>query len=160
MSARPSAADDPEGAEGTQEGSVPGGAGGCAEGPYVRFRGTVPNARGALPGIFVLVNGLARDGRLTPGQERFRRQNNAWYDAHYTNPAHVDPLVYDRETHPRAVAWFKASARHLLERVGGYLDILDAHAVAWERVCSADPGRVLYEDADQVVVVPHEERHG
>lgn len=41
------------------------------------------------------------------------------------------------------------------ERVEGYLEILAAHLVACERVESTDPGRVIYEDADQVVVVPH-----
>lgn len=123
--------------------------------PYVRFQGTVPNARGALPGIFVLVNGLARDGLLTSGQERFRRTTNEWYDAAYTNPAHVDPAVYDPAVHPRAVAWFKPSAGRLIGRVDGYLQILTAHHVPWQRAESLDPGRIVYEDPDQIVVVPH-----
>ncbi|MFE6775584.1 hypothetical protein [Streptomyces sp. NPDC057702] len=123
--------------------------------PYLRFQGTKRNERGAFPGVFVLVNGLAREGRLTVEQERFRRAANDWYDAAYTNPSHVDPSVYDRERHPTAVAWFKGSARHLIERVDGYLEILTAHGVDWVRLSSADPGRVLYEDAVQIVVVPH-----
>ncbi|WP_033436933.1 hypothetical protein [Saccharothrix sp. NRRL B-16314] len=122
---------------------------------YVRFQGTVRHERGFLPGVFWLVNGLARDGVLTDGQERFRRDNNAWFDAAYTTPSHVDPTVYDRELNPGAVAWFKSSARHLIERVDGYLEILAAHGVACERVESCDPGRVVYEDEHQVVVVPH-----
>ncbi|WP_217196818.1 hypothetical protein [Streptomyces buecherae] len=125
------------------------------DGRYVRFQGTTRNERGAYPGIFVLVNGLAREGRLTAEQERFRRTSNAWYDAAYTNPSHVDPSVYDRERHPTAVAWFESSARHLIERADGYLEILTAHGVEWVRLSSTDPGRVLYEDAVQIVVVPH-----
>ncbi|MFT2016660.1 hypothetical protein ACMA1D_12565 [Streptomyces sp. 796.1] len=124
------------------------------DGPFVRFQGTVRNARGAFPGIFVLVNGLAREGKLTAEQERFRRRTNDWYDAAYPNPAHVDPSVYDRELHPTAVAWFRGSARHLIGRVDGYLRILTAHGIGWERLTSADPGRVIYADAVQVVVVP------
>ncbi|MBB5936618.1 hypothetical protein [Streptomyces zagrosensis] len=126
------------------------------DGPYLRFQGTARNERGAFPGIFVLVNGLAREGKLTAEQERFRRLNNDWYDAAYTNPSHVDPSIYDRELHPTAVAWFKSSAEHLTGRVGGYLDILTAHGIDWVRLSSSDPGRVLYEDAVQIVVVPHE----
>lgn len=125
-----------------------------ADGSYVRFQGTVRNARGAFPGIFVLVNGLAAGGELTPEQHRFWRAANDWYDAAYTNPSHVDPSVYDRTVHPTAVAWFKSSARHLIERVDGYLEILTAHGVGWERLSSTDPGHVIYEDAVQVVVVP------
>ncbi|WP_431780513.1 hypothetical protein [Streptomyces chumphonensis] len=122
---------------------------------FIRFQATTPNRRGVLPGIFVTVNGLARDGRLTAEQEEFRRTTNAWYDAAYTNPTHVEPTVYDPVVNPGAVAWFKASAGHLLARVEGYLAILTAHGVPHVRLESADPGRIVYEDADQVVVVPH-----
>jgi hypothetical protein len=84
----------------------------------------------------------------------FRRQNNDWYDASYTNPSDDDPLVYDHNVNPGAVAWFKESAVHLIERVDGYLEILARHGVPYQRVESEDPGRVVHEDDDQVVVVP------
>jgi hypothetical protein len=63
----------------------------------------------------------------------------------------VDPAVYQR---PGAAAWFRHTSPHLIVRVSGYLDILDAHGVPWERLDSDDPGLIVYEDADQVVVVP------
>ncbi|WP_380637677.1 hypothetical protein [Saccharothrix lopnurensis] len=123
---------------------------------YVRFRGKNRHERGFFPGVFWLVNRLARDGVLTAEQERFRRTTNAWYDAAYTTPSHVDPTVFDPTVNPGAVAWFKAdTAGHLIERVDGYLEILAAHDIACETVRSTDPGRVVYEDEHQVVVVPH-----
>jgi hypothetical protein len=122
---------------------------------YVRFQGTARNRHGRFPGVFGLVNGLAGDGRLTEAQETFRRANNAWYDANLANPTSVDPAVYDRDRHPGAAAWFTASAGHLIDRVRGYLEILDAHGIGWQRTESADPGRIGYADADQVVVVDH-----
>ncbi|MDK1473168.1 hypothetical protein QNO07_06990 [Streptomyces sp. 549] len=121
----------------------------------MRFEGLVPNARGVLPGIFVLVNGLAREGLLTVEQERHRRRNNDWYDAAYPNPSHVDPCVYDPAVNPGAVAWFRSSSRELITRVTGYLRTLDAHGVPHRRRLSRDPGRVVYADVHQVVVVPH-----
>ncbi|GAA2435125.1 hypothetical protein [Streptomyces macrosporus] len=124
------------------------------ESAYVRFQAATGNERGVCPGIFFLVNGLAREGRLTEAQERFRRAANAWYDAAYANPAEVDPTVYDPAVNPGAVAWFKTSARHLIERVDGYLEILDAHGVAYRCLRSSDPGRIVYEDEVQVVAVP------
>jgi hypothetical protein len=120
---------------------------------YVRFQAVVPRHRGGFAGVFGLVNGLARARRLTEAQERFRRVNNDWYDANYLDPSTVDPSVYDSDLHPDAAAWFKSSATHLIERVAGYLAILDAHGVAWARLDSRAPGRIIYEDADQVVVV-------
>ncbi|MFF7177307.1 hypothetical protein [Streptomyces sp. NPDC008121] len=134
------------------------GTGRSAPTEYVRFQAAVPNERGHFTGVFGLVNNLGRAGRLDPEEERFRRANNAWYDAAYTDPSTVDPSVYDPAVHPGAAAWFKPTATHLLERIDGYLDVLAAHGVAYETLRSAAPGRVIYEDDVQVVVVPAEPR--
>jgi hypothetical protein len=104
--------------------------------------------------VFALVNGLARDGKLTAQQEQFRRENNAWYHAHLTDPGAIDATAYDRVLHPGAVAWFKTSAGLMIDRVEGYLGILTAHGVEWCRVHSSDPGQIVYEDVHQVVAVP------
>ncbi|MFF8314490.1 hypothetical protein ACWGLP_11640 [Streptomyces lydicus] len=126
---------------------------------YVRFQGTTRSPRGHFPGVFGLANGLARDGRLSEEQYRFWRAGNDWYDTHFTNPSEVDPSVYDDAVNPGAVAWFKSTAVHLIARVDGYLDLLATHAVDCERVESTDPGRIIYEDEDQVVVVPWQRDH-
>ncbi len=52
----------------------------------------------------------------------------------------TDPSVYNETAHPRATAWFKESATHLLDRVPPYLAILSAHGVECVRVESDDPG--------------------
>ncbi|MEW2066322.1 hypothetical protein [Streptomyces sp. NPDC007346] len=122
---------------------------------YVRFQSPHRNRRGHFTGVFGLINMLAREGRLTEEQELFRRKHNSWYNAAYTDPSTVDPAVYDHEINPGAAAWFKPSARHLLARVPGYLEILAAHGVDCRLLRSADPGRVIYEDDVQVVVVPY-----
>lgn len=119
---------------------------------YVRYQSPVPDRRGRRVGVFGLVNMLGQRGYLSADEERFRRTTNAWYDATYTNPSSVDPTVYDEN--PRAAAWFKPSAAHLFEPIPGYLEILAAHNVPCERYTSSAPGRVLYEDEHQVVVVP------
>ncbi|CAM5337992.1 hypothetical protein SVIOM342S_02320 [Streptomyces violaceorubidus] len=122
---------------------------------YLRFQSPHRNSRGHFTGVFGLVNNLAREGRLSDEQETFRRRNNRWHDAAYTDPSTVDPRVYDEAVNPGAAAWFKPSATHLLARVSGYLEILSAHGVDCRALRSADPGRVIYEDDVQVVVVPH-----
>ncbi|MER5890284.1 hypothetical protein ABT160_41195 [Streptomyces sp. NPDC001941] len=121
---------------------------------FVRFQSTERAPRGHFPGVFALANGLAREGRLSPEEYRFWRAANDWYDASYPDPSRTDPTVYDHALNPGATAWFKSTAVHLLDRVPGYLDLLAAHGVACERVESAAPGRVVYEDDVQVVVVP------
>ncbi|WP_328339915.1 hypothetical protein [Streptomyces violaceus] len=125
---------------------------------YVRFQGIVRNERGAFPGVFGLANRLAREGKLSAEQYRFWRANNDWYDTNYPNPSDLDPLVYDHEANPGAVAWFKGSSTELIARVDGYLELLAAHGVECRRMESSEPGKIIYEDECQVVVIPHERR--
>jgi len=42
-----------------------------------------------------------------------------------------------------------------MEPIPGYLAILAAHNLPCERYTSSDPGRIIYEDPHQVVVIPH-----
>jgi hypothetical protein len=105
-------------------------------------------------GIFGLVNVLGKNGMLTPEEERFRRENNDWYDAAYPEPCRTHPATYDPAVNPHAAAWFKSTSSQLIDRVQGYLAILDAHNIAWEEVRTSDPGRIIYTDEYQVVAVP------
>ncbi|WP_202878354.1 hypothetical protein [Kribbella jejuensis] len=95
---------------------------------------------------------LSNRGYLSGDEERFRRTTNAWYDATYINPSTVDPSIY--ADNPDAASWFKPTAHHLFEPIPGYLEILAAHNVPCRRYTSPSPGRVLYEDPHQLVVVP------
>lgn len=123
---------------------------------YVRFQSPVPDRLGRRIGIFGLVNMLGKRGLLSAEEERFRRTTNAWYDATYVDPMSVDPTVYDPDINPRATTWFVPTAKHLMDPIPGYLAILAAHNLPCERYTSADPGRIIYEDPHQVVVIPND----
>lgn len=99
---------------------------------------------------------LGKRGLLSAAEEHFRRTTNAWYDATYVNPTSVDPTVYDPDINPRATAWFVPTAEHLMEPIPRYLAILAAHNLPCERYTSSDPGRIIYEDPNQVVVIPND----
>lgn len=121
---------------------------------YVRYQATKANRRGTFPGVFGLANGLAHEGRLTQADYSWWRDANDWCNEAYPDPSSTFPLVYDSTLHPGAQAWFKCSARHLLAKVDGYLDLLSRYGVGCERISSSDPGKVIYEDDVQIVVVP------
>ena len=127
---------------------------------YVRFRSPTPNARGVQVGVFALANGLERIGAFTPEESERWRRANAWFEAAYPEPTSTEPRVYDRTANPGAVAWFRRTAVELIEMTTLYAELLDAHRVPWERVETDDPGRVIYEDAVQVIAVPHSDRAG
>jgi hypothetical protein len=119
---------------------------------HVRYESLTPNASGRHPGIFALANGLARAGRLSAADWAWWRANNDWFDAAYPDPATVDPSLFDGSV--QVSCWFKSSASHLLDRVPGYLDLLDRYQVGWVVLRSTAPGQIRYEDDVQVVVTP------
>lgn len=120
---------------------------------FVRFQSDQPSARGTYPGVFALANGLARDGLLTADEHAWWRRNNDWFDNAYVDPGRVDSRIFDRDLHSHTACWFKqGAADHLLERLPGYLRLLDKYGVGWVKIVCGDPGRVIYEDDVQVVV--------
>jgi hypothetical protein len=119
---------------------------------YLRYESAVPNAQGRHLGIFALANGLARAGRLSDADWAWWRANNDWFDAAYRDPATVDPSLFDGSV--PVSCRFKSTARHLLGRVPGYLDLLDRYQVGWVELRSTAPGQIRYEDDVQVVVTP------
>lgn len=123
---------------------------------FVRFQAPEPDTRGRHVGVFVLANRLAREGRLSTEEYAIWRASNDWYDAAYPDPTTTDRTIYDPERHLLAAAWFKDTATLLLDRVPVYLDLLASHGIPCVRVESTDPGRVVYEDSEQIVVVPHD----
>lgn len=99
-----------------------------------------------------MANGLARAGRLTEVDWAWWRANNDWFDAAYPDPATVDPTLFDGSI--PVSCWFKDTAVHLLERVPGYLALLDRYQVGWVERRSPAPGLIRYEDDVQIVVTP------
>ncbi|MET3923133.1 hypothetical protein [Arthrobacter sp. UYEF20] len=122
---------------------------------YVRYQSSLPNARGSYPGIFALANGLASTGRLSASDWASWRRANNDYDSAYADPSTVDETIYDRAVNPTAQSWFKCEATHLLDGVAFYTDLLLRYNVGWHVIYSDAPGKILYEDDVQIVVVPH-----
>ncbi|GAA1412571.1 hypothetical protein AUR04nite_10040 [Glutamicibacter uratoxydans] len=123
---------------------------------YIRFQSPKKNHRGIHVGIFGLANSLGNRGLLSEEEHRLWRSMNDWYNAAYPDPTAAFPEVYDDDVNPGAVAWFKSTAVHLLEKIPPYLQLLDRYGVDCELVTSDDPGKVVYEDEFQIVVVPRE----
>ncbi len=124
-------------------------------GKYVRYQATQPNHRGTFPGVFALANGLSRDGLLAPEDQAWWRSANNWCNGAYADPCSEAPKIYDRTLNPGAQSWFKSSAQHLLKKADEYRDLLTRYGVDCDRILADDPGKVVYADDVQVVVVPY-----
>ena len=118
---------------------------------FVRFQSPFTSHRGIRLGVLALANSLAHQGNLSDDKLRNWRTNNDWFNAAY---AHPPAKIYDASIHPRATAWFKDTATHLIERVDWYLKLLETHRVPCVETWSGNPGEIVYEDEVQVVVLP------
>lgn len=120
----------------------------------IRFESPTPNRRGQHVGVFGLANGLARSGRLSAQDWSWWRSSNDWCNVAYPDPSTVDSAVYDQMLNPGARAWFRASAIELIAIAREYVALLDRYGVACIDRRTRAPGRVVYQDAVQVVAVP------
>lgn len=122
---------------------------------YVRFHSAVPNCRGTFPGIFAMANGLRDGGLLSDIDAEWIRRQNEHGDRAYTDPTTVVDGCYDSAINPGARSWFREDAGDLLLMARRYTQLLDAYEIPWVELRSAHPGRIVYEDAVQVVAVPY-----
>ena len=122
---------------------------------FIRYQSAVPNRRGSFPGVFALANGLRDEGVLTEVDAYWLRAANDHANAAYVDPTSVDPDCYNRATNPGARSWFKSNATTLLDMTAEYLGLLDRYHVPWVELRTRTPGRLVYEDAVQIVAVPH-----
>lgn len=127
-----------------------------ASGPgnYVRLQATYVGRLGVPVGIFVAVDHLRRQGRLSDAEEELYFTIDDWFEEHLPNPP-----FYAEGNPDQAVTWFRgdaAAADGLRARLAPLQVVLDAHEVAHEVVTSDDPGRIIYLDHWQVGVIPYE----
>ena len=122
---------------------------------FRRYQSAVPNRRGEFPGVFALANGLASEGRLAPADHEWWVTSNRRCESLYPDPSMVISTCYDRDINPGARSWFKDTATELLAVTADYLALLDRYGVPWAELRSSSVGRLVYEDAVQVVAVPY-----
>jgi hypothetical protein len=121
---------------------------------FIRYQSAVPNRHGRFPGVFALANGLRDDGRLDATEAQWLRAANDHANATYVDPTTVAPDCYDPVLNRGARSWFTSTAAELLEMTAPFLALLDRHDVPWAELRTRSPGRIVYEDAVQIVAVP------
>lgn len=117
---------------------------------YIRYESCVPNSHGRFPGVFALVNGLARNGTLALEDYSLWKKRNAELDMTYPQPG-----IYQELNDKSLTSWFREeNAQELLTAIKFYIQILDKYGVPWRKVISNNPGEFVYSDQYQVVVRP------
>ena len=116
---------------------------------FQRFQTKYVGRTGAPVGVLVAVDHLRRTGRLLEKEITCYAVADAWFQENLPNP----PFYADGNS-IGAITWFRESADSMTARLDPLLAILDAKKVAWERLSTSDPGRIVYQDLWQVGVLP------
>ncbi len=101
-------------------------------------------------GIFGAAYELRDSGRLPVYEAEVLREVIDWFGRHLERPARFSRSGGP----PKAVCWFRSSAREYLKRTWELVAILENNDVAIEMIKSDQPGYVVYEDDFQLVAEP------
>ena len=116
---------------------------------FVRFVvGTDDEHHKSLTGIIVEAEALRQAGELTPEEEQHLSDVYRWLNENLPVPP------FSKSRWPKdAVAWFKDDAGEPLSKMWDLVALLREHDIPVRMLKSKAPGKVVYEDECQVVVV-------
>jgi hypothetical protein len=102
----------------------------------------------ALTGVITEARLLRDRGELSASETARLEESYAWFNENLPVPP------FDIGRWPRdVVAWFKDDAGESVRRMWEIVSLLRDHDIPVRLLKSANPGRVVYEDLNQVVVV-------
>jgi hypothetical protein len=121
---------------------------------YVRFVTAVidPNSL-RRQGLFQAVSELVEWGELREHELAEVEALRFWFNARLDRPARFARSRRSGAT-PRAICWFKSSAREHVRRMHEMRRLVEEHGVATEMIKTARPGYVVFEDEFQVAAEP------
>ncbi len=102
----------------------------------------------SLTGIITETRLLRDDNQLYPYEEEWLDEIYEWFNTHLPTPP------FSSGKYPKdSVAWFKTESGPFITRMWDLVAILENHGVLVRLLRSANPGKVVYEDDHQVLVV-------
>lgn len=120
---------------------------------YVRYESAVPNPHGRHPGIFAMLTGLRKAGRLSDQDEVLATEL-----VRRSYALHTEPPAEVFDTYPRAISWFLAQdspeASALEELAADVRELLGRYGIRCREVHCDQLGTITYADAVQVVAIP------
>lgn len=104
-------------------------------------------------GIFQAAYDLSESGRLPVYEDDALSDIIRWFDKNLARPDRFSRSLKPHRR-PKAVCWFRSSAREHLRRVWEMVRILEDNGVPIYTIKIETPGYLVYEDATQVVAEP------
>lgn len=121
---------------------------------YIRFE-TEICFRGTSyrKGIFAAMGDLKRSQKMSEEEIAWYANIAEWFNKTLLNPTCFDPPIADGIKF-RAKSWFSVSATEFISQSRAVVDLLTKYGVVVTELRSEKPGKILYEDNFQIVVLP------
>lgn len=118
---------------------------------YVRFVvGTEAEDAARLTGVITEAELFRQAGELDEEEEGRLEAIFDWFNEHLPCPP-FRKKIRSGEWTQDAVCWFRDDAREPIRRIWDIVAILSEHGMCVRMVTSEQPGRIVYQDAYQVV---------
>lgn len=123
---------------------------------YIRFViAEKDNDSNEKQGFFMAMAELRNSGALYPWEAEIDKVVYRWFNDHL-----LVPHVQSKDNKAHAISWFKSTATEYIENMRQFAAILEAHDYVVEQLVTERPGKILYEDDEQIVAVPFSDTFG
>lgn len=121
---------------------------------YLRFViGKKDESSGCRQGVFVAAAELRDSGELYDYQEERLKEVLSWFKKNLKIPKKFSRAT-SHNTLPKAISWYKDTAKECLSRMHDLKAILESHDVKVDIIQTDSPGYIVYEDEHQVTAEP------
>ena len=110
-------------------------------------------------GLFVAMESLVENNELYAWETAQEKAIYQWFTKNLNAP-HVQSSTSNYYAKPKAISWFKDSAKEHIEKMRQYGQILEAHDYPIKQLVTDRLGKILYEDKFQIAAVPFGDTFG
>ena len=123
---------------------------------YIRYETDIKLKTGILgKGVFAAMGDLKRRSVMTNEETFWYQQVATWFNERLQNPDCFE-LPVDTPISNIAKSWFSPDALEFIDKTESVALLLQRYGIGVEKLTSNDPGKVIYKDINQVVVLPYE----
>lgn len=110
-------------------------------------------------GLFMAMDDLREKNDLYDWESAQEKEIYQWFKKHLKVPE-IQSGEGNHNAKPKAISWFKDSAKEHIEKIRQYAQMLAAHDYPIKQLITEQPGKVLYEDEYQIAAIPFNNTFG
>ncbi len=122
---------------------------------YIRFESDILFEESQCKkGIFAAMGDLKRMNVMSEAELNWYECESHWFNKNLPNPACFTlPIAQTISKH--AISWFSVDAIGFVGRTLCIVKLFEKYGISMNKLESNDPGKIIYKDEYQIVVIPY-----